>query len=311
MSKKSRAFCFTKNNPDDTVFNDYENYNVQFCVYQLEKAPTTETLHLQGFVYFKNPRTIRGIVQRIPFFNKCHIEIARGTVQQNIEYVTKEDTQQSEPVFLGEPPQQQGSRTDLQELITYIDETKKVSYDEIVIKFPLIAATKRNYVKDLIALKFKKEAKQYYKDLVNEQTVPKIVKVYYGEPGSGKTSRVFKKYDIDDIYVISLGDGSNSNTLWFDDYQGEPILLLDDFYGNIKYNFLLRMLDIYPLRVQCKGSYTHVNFRRIYITSNVRPSEWYRKDISALKRRITKIKQVHWQASATITSPTFESFKEN
>ena len=31
--------------------------------------------------------------------------------------------------------------------------------------------------------------------------------------------------------------------LWFDEYKGKGTIVIDDFYGNIEYDYLLRLLD--------------------------------------------------------------------
>jgi len=67
-------------------------------------------------------------------------------------------------------------------------------------------------------------------------------------------------------------------------------ILFDDFNGGMKYTQMLRFCDGYRLQVQTKGGFVTLNHRRIIITSNHPPEEWYKPDVQgkaeALLRRI-------------------------
>jgi len=54
---------------------------------------------------------------------------------------------------------------------------------------------------------------------------------------------------------------------------------------------MLQLLDRYPLRVEVKGSSVPFVSRRIIITSNASPDEWYPniRDRTPLMRRITSV----------------------
>ena len=72
-------------------------------------------------------------------------------------------------------------------------------------------------------------------------------------------------------------------------------MVLDDFYGWIKFDEMLRLLDRYPLLVETKGGTTHFTSRFIHITSNKHPSSWYKRGhyYDALFRRFDYIVNVH------------------
>lgn len=287
---RSRSFCFTINNPtdfeNDNINDQYflDENSVTWIIFALEEGESG-TPHYQGYVQFKHARTIKG-VSRMEFFSRAHLEIARGSMQSNYEYVTKDPIELYE---FGTRPKQ-GQRNDLISLVEYVTSTDNVSYDDLTLMFPFIVAKYPRYCRDLINVRYKDKSRQMYEKFKEDPTQKKVI-VLYGDPGSGKTRYVYDKYPIEDIYKVNIGDGTK-NSLWFDDYNGENILLIDDFYGNIKYSYMLRLLDIYPLRLQTKGSFVNCNFKKIYMTSNVHPDEWYPNiDTTALKRRITKIKK--------------------
>ena len=90
----------------------------------------------------------------------------------------------------------------------------------------------------------------------------KQVDVYYieGETGIGKTYGIFKMFP-DAYRPVIAGE-----KLWFDGYNGEKTLLLDELRGNIKLSYLLQILDPYPLKVEVKGGTVNAEWDRVFIS---------------------------------------------
>ena len=65
---------------------------------------------------------------------------------------------------------------------------------------------------------------------------------------------------------------------------------MDDFYGWVKYDEMLKICDRYPYRVPIKGGFRQFTSECIIITSNSEPDQWYKFDAynggAALLRRI-------------------------
>lgn len=112
------------------------------------------------------------------------------------------------------------------------------------------------------------------------------VVVYWGATGTGKTRAVWEHAaSPEDIWVYP-GNG------WFDGYDGQPIVLFDDFSGSeFKIQYLLKLLDRYPMQVPIKGDFVNWAPREIFITSNKDPNDWYAnalpEHVRALFRRFT------------------------
>ena len=83
------------------------------------------------------------------------------------------------------------------------------------------------------------------------------------------------------------------NTKFWDGYQGQRVVVIDEFRGDISISNLLRWFDRYPVLVEIKGSSTVLMAETIYVTSNLDPREWYRDvdsmTIDALMRRLNII----------------------
>ncbi|UJO02098.1 Rep [Tadarida brasiliensis associated circovirus 1] len=109
----------------------------------------------------------------------------------------------------------------------------------------------------------------------------------YGPSGSGKTR----------LAAAEAGEDSywHDGTKWFDGYDAHENMVLDDFRaGNMKFNFLLKMLDRYPLRLECKGGYRQLLSKKIIITSIKHPRDCYQQcehdePMQQLLRRIEKV----------------------
>lgn len=122
------------------------------------------------------------------------------------------------------------------------------------------------------------------------------MKVYtlWGPTGTGKTWNAIEQLagnDMDQIYMVGCPT-SSKQSLWFDGYEGQPFLILDDFDSSFcDLRFLLRLLDKYPFQVPIKGSMGWATFTTVIITSNIRPDAWYQQalgsnDLTMLKRRL-------------------------
>lgn len=82
---------------------------------------------------------------------------------------------------------------------------------------------------------------------------------------------------------------------WWDGYWRHDNVIIDDFYGWIRLDEMLRILDRYPHRVEVKGGYVQFLAKRVVITSNIEVKKWYSEEkidsvlFDALLRRIDKI----------------------
>lgn len=270
----ARHFVFTSHAKTEPI---YDSDKMRYLVYQLELCPTTKTPHWQGYVELHQslrPTTVKKLLGGNP-----HVEYRRGTRDDARNYCMKEETRAEPPVEHGQWVKNQGKRTDLDQIYELI---KNGSSDLTLLdQFPSQVI---RYGRGIKSAKFISNAATHSK--LRRKNL--IVKCYWGPPGCGKTR---KAWDEEGHSLFSLTKG-NGSTVWFDGYDGEDCLLLDDFYGWIPYGYLLQLLDIYPVRLEIKGGHCWAAWTRIIITSNKQPSEWYnRSECDALLRRITTIEQ--------------------
>lgn len=110
----------------------------------------------------------------------------------------------------------------------------------------------------------------------------------WGPTGSGKTRYVYDKYNYNDLSIITVDSG------FFSGYDiSKRTVLLDDLRpGDIRYSYLLRLLDRYPgQRLRVIGGFIDWKPLRVYITSNQPPSGFAPPGDSAsqLERRIKEV----------------------
>jgi len=95
-----------------------------------------------------------------------------------------------------------------------------------------------------------------------------------------------------------------ANNKWWDSYQQEKIVILDDMELDAKYmgHELKLVSDRYKCRVEIKGASTMIRPEMIVVTSNYSPDEIWSSDAvcaAAVKRRFRIVKIHEWSAFET------------
>lgn len=265
--KQSRNWCFT----DFKLLSFKKIYKhnkgvIRYICWGKEICPKTKRIHYQGWIQFINKKKMGG-VKRILNSKQIHLECCRGNEQQNDKYCQKDN----EYAKFGKPISQ-GFRTDLEDIKHRLDnqEPMKNIADDY---FSNYIRYHRGFTK--------------YAELVAKKKSQKFRKVYTtllrGETGTGKTRSAIEFNT--DYYKIT-----GSQLEWFDGYEGESTLIIDEYANDVKITTLLNLLDGYQLRLPIKGGFTYANWTTVFITTNLenlhsQALECHRK---ALKRRIGK-----------------------
>jgi len=91
--------------------------------------------------------------------------------------------------------------------------------------------------------------------------------VFQGPTGTGKSKECEEKYP--KAYWKPRGQ-------WWDGYCGQETVIIDDFYGWLPFDLILRLCDRYPLHVETKGGTVHFVAKKIIFTTNALPTTWYK-----------------------------------
>jgi hypothetical protein len=128
------------------------------------------------------------------------------------------------------------------------------------------------------------------KENVNKFRELKITYIY-GSTGVGKTRYVMEKYGYENVYRATNYDSGA-----FDGYNGQDVILFDEFRSSIPIASMLTYLDGYPICLPCRYRNKYALFTKVYIISNIPLSKQYLviqtsepKTYDAFLRRITEV----------------------
>lgn len=285
--KKYRSWCFTlwldctcpicQFYPSPLARAESGKFNLKYLIYQMEACPQTGRYHMQGYMQWNTSYKL-SYLKKHWCTQKCHFEPAGGSPATNIEYCSKDASRvpDTETVEWGTRPSQ-GSRTDIQALQVMVMEQRP---------FREIAETHFHAF-----LRFNRGIRDAMTLFRQERSEPCFTIVYWGPPGTGKTRRAAHEAGPDAYWLPA--PNQSGGAVWWDGYEGQTVVIIDEFYGWIPLNFMNRLCDRYPMRVQTKGGNVPFLATRIYITSNVHPNEWWPRtfaksgNLGAMDRRLT------------------------
>jgi len=294
VGQRLTSFCWTLNNYTADQYQSIQSWCMNNSTWSIigKEVGESGTPHLQGFTLLKKQASFNICHQAL--FN-AHIEpkSRKSTYQDQYNYCSKD----GEFWQCGEQPaDKQGKRQDLLEAAKLIQQKKSMKdlaeeYPDIFIKFH----------KGLIA----------YRAIIQpERSVEHPPKIYwyYGPTGTGKTRTAYERgiseYGADGCYICPSQD-----LKWFDGYTGQPLIIIDDFRAKgVSFNFLLRLLDRFPMQLPNKGGYFPLRAVEIIITTPLDIESTFEtrfkhkpEDITQMLRRVTEVKYFPSTTTTTIT----------
>lgn len=111
MKTRSVVFTLFGVEPEDEFRHFMSEFKAKYWAAGSEHCPTTKRQHWQGWMQFANPRSMAPLLKA--FFGKGHVEVRKGTVDDNTLYCGKEGVLIEE----GERPTQ-GQRSDIETALT-------------------------------------------------------------------------------------------------------------------------------------------------------------------------------------------------
>ena len=301
----------------ETIFaEDKLKAEARYVIMQLEKTPTTNRLHWQGYLELKERKRL-GQVKAIFASDTVHLELSLGSLEDNIKYCSKLETradQSLDPFTYGTPESKRALNNrevtanyaaTLKDVLFEIRE-RRMSIQEVSEEFPTVYVKHYNNIRRLIQeVNTTQDSRNCY------------VEVRVGSTGSGKTSSCFvnekhtaelcKKYATPDEGELQAWSPDEmymkrGMTQWFCGYNGQRVLILDDLipYSAGDAKSLLSWLDRYGASVEVKGGVATMEWRHVVITTNIPVDNWFYKNgernqevdietIKAIKSRIHRI----------------------
>lgn len=234
---------------------------------QLELGENTGLLHWQ-FIVYTSAKCRSSFVRRI--FPCAHVEVTRSTAVE--QYVWKEDTRVHGSQFeIGSIPTRRNSVKDW-ETIWNLAKTGSLGEIPADIRF-------RCY----------RTIRSIEKDHLVPTAIVRQIFVFHGVSGSGKTRRAWEEAGLETTYP------KDPCTKFWDGYLHQENVIIDEFRGQIGISHILRWLDRYPVIVEIKGGAVCLAASKIWITSNLNPTQWYPEldsvTLAALMRRFSLVEE--------------------
>lgn len=236
-----RNVVFTFNNYSEDEYNYILALDIFKYLVVGKEVGEQGTKHLQCYGTLKN-RMVDNKLRRL--LKGCHIEPRRGTHQQASEYCKKGN----EFVEIGEPPKQ-GKRSDLEEVI---DKLKSGVSTTTICQENTACYIKYFRGIEQAALKLQQP---YEHDSVRGIWV-------WGPPGTGKSWSVRQQFP---------GAYLKAQNKWWDGYNGQEAVILDDLDTNVLGHYLKIWSDRYACTGETKGGTVHLRHRYFIVTSNQHP----------------------------------------
>lgn len=219
--------------------------------------------HWQVIFVFKSAQRLRAC-KNYAQSSTGHFEATRS--EAALEYVWKEDTRVAGSQFqLGRLPVNRSRKRDWDAVL---QSAKSGKLDEIPAD---------------ILVRCYSQISRISKDFMAPVAVERIINVYWGRTGSGKSRRAW-----DEAGLLSYP--KDPSTKWWDGYRGQENVVIDEFRGRIAVEHLLRWFDRYPVCVETKGGAVVLRATTIWVTSNLSPDQWFpeldQETLSALRRRL-------------------------
>lgn len=291
-SPKGRKWCFTAFKKEIDFAKIYKEYKdiIRYLVVQSEICPKSQKFHWQGYIQMFNQCRMRKIKLLFNYMG-LHLELARGSAEQNRAYCTKIKSAEGQVFEFGKAVSQ-GFRSDLESIKKCLDDggtMEQVANDHF-----------GDYVRYRSNL-------QSYKNICDKKlrskrrTVQGILKI--GPTGTGKTTGTLDEYGDENVFVMCF-----NGTEWWDGYEGEKIILIDDYNNDIKINRLLQLMNGVKCRLPIKGGFTWANWDKVILTSNLRINELHSNAKSAhraaLMRRFQRVEDGFKKVSQSVLGNT-------
>jgi primosomal protein N' len=290
---RCRKYNITINNPIEHGYSHEKikeifstsNY-IYFCM--CDEIGSEKTYHTHIYVCFENAVHFSTLKKRFP---TAHIEQVKGSSQENRDYIRKEgkyiDSDKKETNIIetfeefGEMPLDKKTKNKSVSEDVYDMLESGYTIAEIIRKHPSYAT--------------KTSSLEQARQTILEETFKNVrrdVKIHYiyGETGTGKTRSVMDEYGYPNVYKITNYEHP------FDGYNGEDIILFDEYRSSLPIGDFLQYLDCYPCRLPARYHDKVACYTKIFIISNISLDKQYQniqieqpQTYNALIRRIDEI----------------------
>lgn len=271
-SQSSRKYQITINNPLEKgytherikeILNEFTN--LIYACFSDEIGLENGTPHTHIFIICKNGVMFSTVQKR---FYGAHIEAAKGKNIDNYNYIrkigekydNKKESNLTETFEeIGELPKDRSCSENLNEKIYEMIENN-CSVAEIINEYPS-AIRQINNIEKASSMYKANKVKNIFRKLE--------VSYIYGATGVGKTRSVMEHFGYENVYRVT----NYKNP--FDNYNGQDVILFDEFRSSLPISDMLVYLDGYPVNLPCRYTDKPALYTKVYIISNISLEKQY------------------------------------
>lgn len=241
MSQSAR-WCFTLNNYTDADVAKVDSIPEVVYIVAGKEVGNSGTPHLQGFVVFVSKRRLRTVQQ---VFERAHWEVTRGTSEQAADYCKKD----GDYMERGNCPRTAAAAGGDAEAARWKRARESAEKGDL------------SEVPDDIYVRYYRTLKDIKKDHMDKPAdADGVTGVWiWGPAGVGKSRSAREQFP--DAYF-------KMQNKWWDGYQGEENVILDDLDSKEMGHLIKIWSDRYSFLAETKGGAIHIRPKKIIITSN-------------------------------------------
>lgn len=241
--------------------------------FQPEICPDTGRWHIQGCIRFGHPQPFAYVKALL---DKAHWEPAFNP-QKLWQYAGKLLTRvPGAQVYEHGVGPKQGERNDLH---SFIEEAKGLAAGKATVE-----GLKDDHYK--VEARYTRYFDRTVQRYLPERKDKTQVTVIYGEPGTGKSHFMREKAKqlmeelkttVEPFYPV---EGNGNGLLWWDRYNGQPIVIIDDLDDtHLSLANWKRLCDKGPAEFQAKGVTVKWGARYLLVTANKAPASWWHRSV--------------------------------
>lgn len=256
--------CFYTGTSFNLEFDFKSIEDVQFVRWQRERCPNSGKEHLQWALQFKRRKRVDKVLKLL---SGCHVERARD-FEACLRYVSKSESRVDGPWEFGS----RGTGSGSLDVTAYLCNR---SVKGLLLDVPSLWRSVRSL--------------QTVRGMMMKARSERTGLVYlWGATGAGKTFMMnrFSKY-MDVFWYNQSG--------WWCGYDQQPIVVVDEFHGQMDARFILKLGDYTPLSVPIKGGMVQFDSILVVFLSNLDPEKTvflHGDEINAALRRRFSVIQV-------------------
>ena len=279
QTKRARTWAFTISKPTELQMVHIENLQepkFKWFICAIEKGDINENMHLQGSFSLKNASTWSAVYKLLNLKGGDYLSEQKSSQVTNVLYCSKGIQSHEEWEIDGVDGENYG--VDFYPLkvigdLPQLGESKVNQWDdirqaiengwsdlEICAKWPAEGIRCQAHIAKYRLLWDRKHA-----DWREVQTL-----YVWGSTGTGKTRAITQKYGYSNCYRIT-----NYNSGAFDMYDGQDVVIFEEFRSSFKLEMMLNYLDGHPVELPCRYANQLMKATKIFIITNIPLKEQY------------------------------------